>query len=130
MANEKNLKKGKATQFKSGEEAVTNGRKGGKASGKKRREKKAIRQILEELLDGNAADSKQFAGLAKKLGIESDKSVKEVFTVVCLLNTIRKGDLTDLGQLTALLGEDKRDENTDVISKLDSVIGEVDKLAK
>lgn len=130
MANEKNLKKGKATQFKSGEEAVTNGRKGGKASGKKRREKKAIRQILEELLDGNAADSKQFAGLAKKLGIESDKSVKEVFTVGCLLNTIRKGDLTDLGQLTALLGEDKRDENTDVISKLDSVIGEVDKLAK
>ncbi len=29
MANEQNLEKGKATQFKSGEEAAKNGRKGG-----------------------------------------------------------------------------------------------------
>lgn len=107
MANEHNLKKGKATQFHSGEEAVRNGRKGGKASGKKKREQKAIRQILTEMLDITAKDSKQFAGLAKKLGLESDKSVKEAFTMVCLLNTLKKGDLSDLEKLTLLLGEDR-----------------------
>lgn len=84
-----------------------NASKAGKASGKKRREQKAVRQILAELLDNTVKDSKQFAGLAKKLGLESNKSVKEVFTMVCLLNTLKKGDLSDLEKLTLLLGEDR-----------------------
>lgn len=50
MANEENLKKGKATQFRSGEEAAKNGKKGGQASGKSRREKKAFRERLEILM--------------------------------------------------------------------------------
>lgn len=50
MANNENLKKGKATQFKSGEEAVKNGRKGGIASGEAKREKKLIKdRILERM---------------------------------------------------------------------------------
>ena len=50
MANEQNLKKGKATQFRSGEEAVRNGREGGIASGKARRENKLIKdRILERM---------------------------------------------------------------------------------
>ena len=44
--NNKNLEKGIATQFKSGEEAATNGRKGGKASGKARREKADLRKMM------------------------------------------------------------------------------------
>lgn len=51
MANEKNLKNGEKTRFKSGEEAARNGRKGGKASGKARREKADLRKAVQAALD-------------------------------------------------------------------------------
>lgn len=50
MPNEENLKKGKATQFRSGEEAARNGSTGGKASVAARRKRKAMRAVLNELL--------------------------------------------------------------------------------
>ena len=50
MANEQNLKKGVATQFRSGEEAARNGAKGGIRSGEVRRENKLIKdRILERM---------------------------------------------------------------------------------
>lgn len=119
-----------ATQFRSGEEAVENGRKGGIASGQARREKKTIQKILSDLLDSEIKDMPQFAKLASKMGVEGDKSVKDIFTMVCLLNSVKSGNLGDLERLSKLLGEDKQNENADVLAKLDKVIGEVDKLAK
>lgn len=119
-----------ATQFRSGEEAVENGRKGGIASGQARREKKTIQKILSDLLDSEIKDSPQFTKLASKMGVESDKSVKDIFTMVCLLNSVKSGNLGDLERLSKLLGEDKQNENADVLAKLDKVIGEVDKLAE
>ena len=51
MANIDNLKKGNpATQFKAGREQTEIARKGGIASGKAKREKKAMRETLETLL--------------------------------------------------------------------------------
>ena len=41
----------KATQFQSGNEAVKNGRKGGIASGKAKREKKTMKEMLDYLLE-------------------------------------------------------------------------------
>ena len=119
-----------ATQFRSGEEAVENGRKGGIASGQARREKKTIQKILADLLDSEIKDNPQFAKLASKMGVESDKSVKDIFTMVCLLNSVKSGNLGDLERLSKLLGEDKQNENADVLARLDKVIGEVDKLAE
>ena len=68
MANLENLKKGNPeTQFRSGREAVENGRKGGIASGEARRERKLIKdRILErmgetdwdEMIDGLIERSK------------------------------------------------------------------------
>ena len=56
--NEENLKKGEATRFRSGEEAVRNGRKGGKNSGVSRSFKSALKkkiwdnpELTEELID-------------------------------------------------------------------------------
>lgn len=103
---------------------------GGKKSAEVRREKKTIQKILADLLDSEIKDSPQFAKLASKMGVESDKSVKDIFTMVCLLNSVKNGNLGDLERLSKLLGEDKQNENADVLSKLDKVIGEVDKLAK
>ena len=111
-------------------EVRENGRKGGIASGKARREKKTIQKILADLLDSEIKDSPQFAKLASKMGVESDKSVKDIFTMVCLLNSVKNGNLGDLERLIMLLGEDKQNENADVLAKLDKVIGEVDKLAE
>ena len=130
MSNANNLKNGEATQFRTGEEQVEIARQGGIASGKARREKKTIQKILSDLLDSEIKDSPQFAKLASKMGVESDKSVKDIFTMVCLLNSVKSGNLGDLERLSKLLGEDKQNENADVLAKLDKVIGEVDKLAE
>ena len=80
-------------------------RLGGIASGKARREKRTIQKILSELLEADVKDSPQFAKLAAKIGIEGDKSVKDIFTLVCLLNSVKSGNLGDLERLSKLLGE-------------------------
>lgn len=124
MANEKNLIPQAHTL------TVEEASKGGQNSGKARREKKTIQKILTDLLDSEIKDSPKFAKLASKMGVESDKSVKDIFTMVCLLNSVKSGNLGDLERLSKLLGEDKQNENADVLEKLDKVIGEVDKLAE
>lgn len=48
--------KGKATQFKSGEQAQKAGAKGGKASGAARREKKLLRELAQMILDEEITD--------------------------------------------------------------------------
>ena len=125
--NEKNLI---PNEERTPSERRENARKAGVASGKARREKKTIQKILADLLDGQIKDNPQFAKLASKMGVESDKSVKDIFTMVCLLNSVKSGNLGDLERLSKLLGEDKQNENADVLAKLDKVIGEVDKLAE
>ena len=123
--NEKNLK-----PIRTESEAREKGRNGGIASGKARREKKTIQKILADLLDSEIKDSPQFAKLASKMGVESDKSVKDIFTMVCLLNRVKSGNLGDLERLSKLLGEDKKNADASVMAKLDEVIGKVDDLAK
>ena len=94
MANEKNLRTPTTN------EAREIGRKGGIASGQARREKKTIQKILADVLDSEIKDSPQFAKLASKMGVESDKWVKDIFTMVCLLNSDKSGNLGDLERLS------------------------------
>lgn len=58
MPNEQNLEKGIATQFKSGEEAAANGRKGGIASGVSKREKADLRKVIQTWLESQATTDK------------------------------------------------------------------------
>ena len=119
MSNANNLKNGEATQFRTGEEQVEIARQGGIASGKARREKKTIQKILSDLLDSEIKDSPQFAKLASKMGVESDKSVKDIFTMVCLLNSVKSGNLGDLERLSKLLGEDNaKEHNNGILDEL------------
>lgn len=53
-----NLKKGKATQFKSGEKAVRSGRKGGIASGKAKREKADFKKKCQLWMETEVAKDK------------------------------------------------------------------------
>lgn len=119
MANEKNLTH-KLT--------VDDQRKGGKASGKVRAEKKTVQRLLSELLESECKDIPQFAQLAKKFGVESTKSVKELFTLVTTVNAMKKATLGDLGVLCELLGE-QTSKDAGVIEKLDKVLENINAIA-
>ena len=80
-------------------------RKGGIASGVARREKKTVQKILNDFLSTSAKDNPQVAKLAAKMGLKSDDSIKDLFTIVCTLNTLKDGNLSDLERLSKLLGE-------------------------
>lgn len=72
MANEQNLKKGVATQFRTGEEQAKIARQGGIASGKARREQKLIKdRILERM--GESDWDAMIDGLITR-ATESDKA--------------------------------------------------------
>ena len=114
--NEKNLI---PNEERTPSERRENARKAGIASGKARREKKTIQKILAELLDGQIKYNPQFAKLASKMGVESDKSVKDIFTMVCLLNSVKSGNLGDLERLSKLLGEDNaKEHNNGILDEL------------
>lgn len=121
MANEKNL-----THKLTADEL----RKGGKNSGKTRREQKTVRKILDDIMKSEIQSYPQAAKLAKELGIERNKSIKDLFTVVAMLNTLKTAKLCDLECLGNLLGEDKENANKTIFEKLDEVIGEVNKIAE
>lgn len=53
MANDENLKKGKTTRFKTGEEQARTARKGGIASGEAKREKKTLSQLATIMLNSS-----------------------------------------------------------------------------
>ena len=111
--------------FRSEAEAREKGRKGGIASGKARREKRTVRKILTELIETDISNSPQFAEIANKLGIENEKSIKELFVVVCLLNSIQKGELSDIEKLMELLGEDNAG-NQGVLNDILNAVGGLD----
>ena len=100
MANEQNLK-----PIRTASEAREKGRNGGIASGAARREKKTVQKILNDFLSTSANDNPQVAKLAAKIGLKSDDSIKDLFTIVCTLNTLKDGNLSDLERLSKLLGE-------------------------
>ena len=96
MANEQNL----THKLTASEQ-----RKGGKKSAQVRREKKTVQKILNDFLSTAAKDNPQVSKLAAKIGLHDDGSIKDLFTIVCTLNTLKYGNLSDLERLSKLLGE-------------------------
>ena len=108
MANEQNLR-----PIRTESEARKKGRNGGIASGIARREKKTVQKILNDFLSTAAKDNPQVAKLAAKMGLKSDDSIKDLFTIVCTLNTLKDGNLSDLERLSKLLGEQTETADTE-----------------
>ena len=102
MANEKNLI---PFDERTKNEQREIARQGGIASGIARREKKTVQKILNDFLSTAAKDNPQVSKLAAKMGLRSDDSIKDLFTIVCILNTMKDGNLSDLERLSKLLGE-------------------------
>ena len=120
MANEKNLKM--FTSEQSREEAAKNGKKGGIASGVAKREKKTIQRILDDYLSQDIKSNKNLRKLAETVGINGDQSIKELMTAVCILNTIKKGDVDKLIKVCELLGEDNNIQVLEDISDAEADI--------
>lgn len=99
MANAENLKKGKATQFKSGKDAVENGRKAGVASGASRRRKRAMRQAAAMLLNTQIPMNERgpFMGTAKTLlktfGYTPDDATYQDALLAGIMLEAMKGDV-------------------------------------
>lgn len=99
MANAENLKKGKATQFKSGKDAVENGRKAGVASGVSRRRKRAMRQAAAMLLNTQIPMNERgpFMGTVKTLlktfGYTPDDATYQDALLAGIMLEAMKGDV-------------------------------------
>ena len=110
MANEQNLTH-KLT--------VSEQRKGGQKSAQVRREKKTVQKILNDFLSTAAKDNPQVSKLAAKMGLQDDGSIKDLFTIVCTLNTLKNGNLGDLEKLSKLLGEQTEIADTEAQKQAD-----------
>ena len=115
-----NLKKGNPdTQFKSGRKAAENGKKGGIASGKAKREKKALKETLEELLampikDGKSDDIEKIKSIA---GIKGKNITMQEAIMVAMLNKAAKGDVRAAEYVRDTIGQ-KPDNKMNIDMKL------------
>ena len=108
-----------ATEFRTGEQQVEIARQGGIASGIARREKKTVQKILGDFLDLNITQNRTLEQLAKKAGISTDGSIKDLVTAVCVLNTLKKGDVSELEKIAKLLGEQTEVADTEAQKQAD-----------
>ena len=116
MANKKNLIPQAHTL------TVEEQSKGGQNSVQSRKEKKTIQNILNDFLNSNVKDQKSLKKLASSVGIKGEQSVKELVTIICILNTLQKGDVDKLQKLCELLGEDNNIQSLEDISDAETEI--------
>ena len=114
MANEQNLRPGK---YKLSQEEA---KKGGINSGKARREKKTIQSILDDYLAQDVDSNKNLKKLAESVGIDGKQSIKELMAAVCIINTLKKGDVDKLQKLCEILGEDNNTEMLEDMSEAEA----------
>ena len=100
--NEKNLT---PNEERTPSERRENARRAGIASGQARRERKTIQKIFSALCESKCSDIPQFQKIANKLGLQKDSNVKELFTLVSALNTLKTAKIDDLIKIAELLGE-------------------------
>lgn len=107
MANDQNLNNGVATQFRSGEEAARNGKKGGIASGYSRRQKKALSDYVKIIAESPASSTakKKLA----KMGIADEDANNMAVVATSLYKKAADGNIQAIEkweQLTAVSKDD------------------------
>lgn len=118
--NNENLKKGKATQFKSGEQAVKNGRKGGIASGKAKREKADLRRLMAMMLE------------EKPKGEELTYAQKITLSMLSIASDEKMGGASVRAYQTIshIMGQDEPEPKHDSLDVLKAILEENRKNAK
>lgn len=114
--NKSTLKHGNPdTQFRSGREAVENGKKGGIKSGETRRKKKSMREKMELLLSLPADDTD--ADNLKALGISPDDIDNEMIIIKALFDKAATGDINAIREVRNILGVDNAAEDLKLRNK-------------
>lgn len=115
MANEQNLMPiEQVNSRRTREEHSRDSRKGGKKSGKVRRQRKAMKEQLEILLSLPSKQKKQ-VDFIKSLGIEEDEIDNQMALIVALYGKALKGDVQAFNTIREVTQDDK------IISKEDRV---------
>ena len=91
---------------------MKNGQKGGKESGKSRREKKLLKDCMLDLLDLDVTDRKKWNKLSK-MGIDpEDIDNRTLLTVALFQRAVELGDVNAFKEIRNLIGEtDYKDGN-------------------
>ena len=101
-----NLKKGKSTQFQSGEKAAAAGAKGGIKSGKAKRAKKTFRENVISMMNSQVRGDKTIETL-ERLGVETEDQTYFAAVAASVINKAMKdGDIGRLKYLLEITGQD------------------------
>lgn len=111
MANEKNLENGRATQFRSGEEAARNGQLGGIASGAARRRKKSLREAADLYLSLPIQDKRKLNAMLRD-GIEPEDADNQMAIIVGLSKMAMAGDSKSAKLLFELVNDGGAEQNS------------------
>ena len=127
MANEKNLENGKATQFRSGEEAAKNGQKGGIASGVARRRKRSMQEAADYYLSLPETDRRRVNALLRD-AVDPEDVDNRMSVVMGIGDAAKRGDARAAGVLLKMLGEDtvQEDPAADALEAARALLGGID----
>lgn len=112
-------------QFRSGEEARENGRKGGINSGASRRRKRSMKEAADLFLSMPVTDTKTYNKMVRA-GVNPEDIDYQMAVVIGMTTKAIKGDAKAAKVLIEMLGgtrEEEAQQNT--LDKLDSVLDEI-----
>lgn len=119
MANLQNLLRGNpATQFKSGQQAVENGRKGGIRSGEVRRERAMMKQELEAMLKQTTDDNTTYKNkvtlglLANAIDKTKGGSPEAYKTILAVLGELKEEQVNETPSLNIQIVDNSNLEKT------------------
>lgn len=119
-----NLKKGKATQFKSGEQAASAGRKGGINSGKSKRKKKTLAAMAQTFAALPVPDNtkKQLTAL----GIENEDAVHQMALVAAMFAAGEKGNVRAAALISEWLATEQAEDKNGLLDEILEAVKTVD----
>ena len=117
-----NLKKGKATQFKAGEEQAKIARQGGIASGIAKRKKKTLAAMAQTFAELPVPDKVQRQ--LEELGVSKEDAIHQMALVAAMFSAGEKGNVRAAALITEWLNPKENENNGGVLDDiLDAVRG-------
>ena len=112
-------------QFRSGEEARENGRKGGINSGASRRRKRSLKEAADLFLSLPVTDTKTYNKMVLA-GVDPEDIDYQMAVVIGMTTKAIKGDAKAAKVLIDMLGGTKEEESQqNTLEKLDEVLDEI-----
>jgi hypothetical protein len=124
MAKEFDPDIGKATRFKSGEQAAKNGEKGGNASVESKRRKKTLAERVR--LFGELKVDAKSARAMEQLGIAEEEQDRYMQAAVSLFQKALKGDVSAFNAIRDIIGEKPVERQVNAMMDTQITIGYVE----